>query len=119
MPKVLIIDGDSTARTVLLAAITRAGMEGEAVATMESARAILATSTVDVVLLELELPDGHGFDLLRELRGRAHAIVVTTMHQHALVARSRSFGASGYITKPFSPSEIVERVRNSIPMVAA
>jgi len=120
VPNVLIVDGDPTARTVLNAAIARAGLSVDAVATLEEARGLLAHAAFDVVLLELELPDGHGFDLLRELRGRhVAAIVVSSMHQHAHIARSRTFGAVDYVTKPFSPSDVVARVLPLFPKVAA
>lgn len=120
MPHVLIVDGDATARTVLDAAIGRAGISVSSVATISQARAVLARDSVDVVLMELELPDGHGFDLLRDLQfGPSAAIVVTTMHQHAHIARSRSFGAADYVTKPFNPRDVVGRVRALLPGVAA
>jgi len=117
---VLIVDGDATARTVLNAAIARAGMSVAAVATIAQARAVLARDAVGIVLLELELPDGHGFDLLRDLQfGPSAAIVVTTMHQHAHIARSRSFGAIDYVTKPFNPRDLAGRVRALFPRAAA
>lgn len=116
---VLIVDGDPTARTVLHAAISHAGFAVSAVATLEGARSILARDRIGVVLLELELPDGHGFDLLRELRDGPAAIVVSTMHQHQHIARSRTFGAVDYVTKPFSPRELIERIRPFLRRVAA
>lgn len=120
MANVLIVDGDATARTVLTAVVTRAGFSTRAVPSIERAREVLSSAPFDVVLLELELPDGHGFDLLRELRAQSTAaIVVSTMHQHASIARSRSFGAADYVTKPFNPRELVAKIQALLSRVAA
>lgn len=118
MTKVLVLDGDFTARTVLSAALAHAGFGVKSASTLHEARDLLARGSFDMLLLELELPDGHGFDLLRELRAahlpeghRLRVMVVTAMHQHAYLARSRSLGVDEYVTKPFSPRDLVERLR--------
>ncbi|MBI2388428.1 MAG: response regulator [Deltaproteobacteria bacterium] len=113
MSKVLVVDGDLTARTVLAATLARAGFEVRTAATLREAREAILEERITLLLLELELPDGHGLDLLREIRGAGvRAVVVTSMHQHAYLARSRSLGAVDYVTKPFSPRELVERLRS-------
>lgn len=121
MARMLVVDGDFTARTVLSAALGHAGFEVESAASLVEARKRLANAHFDMLLLELELPDGHGFDLLRELRAspdpkvRAlRTVVVTSMHQHAQLARSRTLGVGEYVTKPFSPRELVGRLRSNL-----
>jgi len=118
MTKMLVLDGDFTARTVLSAALAHAGFGVKSASSLEEARALLASERFDVLLLELELPDGHGFDLLRELRQSGalggdsmRVMVVTSMHQHAQLARSRTLGVDSYVTKPFSPRELVALLR--------
>lgn len=118
MSSMLVLDGDFTARTVLSAALAHAGFGVKSASSLAEARALLASERFDVLLLELELPDGHGHDLLRELRASAEpalhsirVVVVSSMHQHAQLARSRSLGVADYITKPFSPRELVSRLR--------
>lgn len=118
MSSMLVLDGDFTARTVLAATLSHAGFSVQSAASLAEARALLARQTFDTLVLELELPDGHGLDLLRDLRAsdlpalRAlRVVVVSSMHQHAQLARSRSLGVADYVTKPFSPRELVTRLR--------
>lgn len=124
MSSMLVLDGDFTARTVLTAALSHAGFSVKSASSMQEARALLSRERFDVLLLELELPDGHGIDLLRELRESTvpalralRVMVVSSMHQHAQLARTRSLGVTDYVTKPFSPRELVSRLRG--PMLAA
>lgn len=121
MTSMLVLDGDFTARTVLSAALGHAGFGVKSASSLAEARELLARDHFDALLLELELPDGHGFDLLRELRGssdpalqRMRVVVVTSMHQHAQLARSRTLGVGDYVTKPFSPRDLVGRLRSSM-----
>lgn len=121
MTRMLVLDGDFTARTVLSAALGHAGFGVKTASSLAEARQHLAREHFDVLLLELELPDGHGFDLLRDLRAssdpalqRIRVVVVTSMHQHAQLARSRTLGVGDYVTKPFSPRDLVGRLRHSM-----
>jgi DNA-binding response OmpR family regulator len=121
MRSMLVLDGDFTARTVLAATLSNAGIAVKTAASLAEARALLAAQAFDALVLELELPDGHGLDLLRELRAsdvdalrRMRVVVVSSMHQHAQLARSRSLGVVDYVTKPFSPRELIERLREPL-----
>jgi DNA-binding response OmpR family regulator len=68
----------------------------------------------DLVVLDLILPDGSGFDLLGQLRQRATSIAViilSSRDEEADRVAALETGADDYVTKPFSPREIVARVR--------
>ncbi|WP_436790443.1 response regulator [Yinghuangia sp. YIM S10712] len=74
---------------------------------------MLATREVDLVLLDLYLPDMHGLDLCRTMRGRGHradVIVVTSARDLALVRSAVSLGVVHYLLKPFSFAAFSERL---------
>ncbi len=74
----------------------------------------LLTSTCDVLVLDLSLPDGDGLVMIRHLLAQRPelAIVVLTMHEGALyVHDALSAGARGYVTKRSGPDELVDAIR--------
>jgi two-component system phosphate regulon response regulator PhoB len=81
-------------------------------------RKLLADGTYDMILLDLNLPDGNGLDLLRDIRrdlGTAVPVLVLTgMRQEDAVVRGLELGADDYVTKPFSPPELLARVRRCL-----
>jgi DNA-binding response OmpR family regulator len=74
----------------------------------------LASAHVDLILLSLVLPGTSGLDVLRDIRRRGHGqplIALASVHdEHGCVAALRA-GADDYISRPFSPSELIARVR--------
>ncbi|MBI4952471.1 MAG: winged helix-turn-helix domain-containing protein [Myxococcales bacterium] len=69
---------------------------------------------IDLVVLDLMLPDGSGFDLLARLRRRQAppaVIILSSRDQEADRVAGLETGADDYVTKPFSPREVVARVR--------
>lgn len=74
---------------------------------------VLATREVDLLLLDLYLPDMHGLDLCRAMRARGHqadVIVVTSARDLALVRSAVSLGVVHYLLKPFSFAAFSERL---------
>jgi two-component system, OmpR family, phosphate regulon response regulator PhoB len=111
---ILAIEDDWTVRTVLEHTLASAGHEVEAVSGLAEARDRLAAGRYDVVLLDLNLPDGNGLDLLCDIRrehGNAVSVLVLSgMRQETAVVRGLELGADDYVTKPFSPPELLARV---------
>jgi two-component system OmpR family response regulator len=80
---------------------------------IDAARDALATVPYDLVLLDLNLPDGRGLDLLRELRRAGSSvpvIILTAMDQIAARIDGLNSGADDYLVKPFDLSELSARV---------
>lgn len=94
----------------------RVSLEGHAVdwfMTMEDARAALATVDYDFLLLDMGLPDGHGRDLLREVRqasGHLAVLITTAEDQISDRIAGLSEGADDYIVKPYDLDELVARI---------
>jgi DNA-binding response OmpR family regulator len=82
--------------------------------TCADALAALATTSFDAVVLDIMLPDGSGFDVLRELRQRNDAVPVLLLTARDTVAdrvRGLDDGADDYLGKPFDLDEVAARLR--------
>jgi DNA-binding response OmpR family regulator len=79
----------------------------------ELALAAFRESSPDIVLLDIVLPDGDGFQLCRQLRELSEVpiIIVTSRNSEVDKVRGLELGADDYITKPFSPVELLARVK--------
>jgi two-component system phosphate regulon response regulator PhoB len=111
---ILAIEDDWTVRTVLEHTLSSAGHEVDAVPGVGEARERLAAGRYDLVLLDVNLPDGNGLDLLwlirREHGADVPVLVLSGMRQEEAVVRGLELGADDYVTKPFSPPELLARV---------
>jgi two-component system phosphate regulon response regulator PhoB len=68
----------------------------------------------DLILLDLNLPDMHGYDVLKKLRAskvQTPVLVISGIGEMDSKIRSFGFGADDYVTKPFSPRELVARAK--------
>jgi two-component system response regulator RegX3 len=112
--RILVVEDDRGVAVSLADGLTDAGFDVSHAATGQAALDAEATDDVDVVLLDLGLPDMDGRDVCRELRSRASNVPIIM-----LTARSDEFdrvlglelGADDYVTKPFSVRELVARIR--------
>lgn len=117
MRTILVVDDSPTIRKMVRAALgtlddvafVEAGSGLQAIET-------LALHPVRMVVLDLNMPDMHGLDVLRFLRSHSRyralpVIVLTTRGDEASRAAVLEAGATTYLTKPFSPSFLVSSVR--------
>ena len=113
--RVLVVDDEPRIRTVLRAyleaedfTVTEAETAAEAVR-----QATSAVADLDLVLLDLGLPDADGLDVLRRIRQSSDVpvILVTARAEEVDKLVGLNVGADDYVTKPFSPREVVARVR--------
>jgi two-component system catabolic regulation response regulator CreB len=113
MPTILLAEDETAIADTVLFALCADGFAAEHVLLGGDALARVRRGGIDLVLLDVGLPDRSGFDVCRELRGFSALPVVF------LTARNDEFdrvlglelGADDYISKPFSPRELVARVR--------
>lgn len=113
MPTILLAEDETAIADTVLFALRAEGFAAEHVLLGGDALARVRRGGIDLVLLDVGLPDRSGFDVCRELRGFSAVPVVF------LTARNDEFdrvlglelGADDYISKPFSPRELVARVR--------
>jgi len=110
----LVVEDDESIRELIGFHLGRAGLEIVLVPTAAAARAEWSRRRPDVVVLDLMLPDASGWDLCREIRaggGGPAVIMLTALDEEADRITGLELGADDYVTKPFSPRELVARVR--------
>lgn len=108
--RILLVEDDDDIAEPLVVGLRREGFE---VVRVNSVSAALAADLPDLVLLDLGLPDGHGFDLCRELRARSSVpiIIVTARDDEIDRVTGLELGADDYVVKPFGIRELVARIR--------
>ena len=112
MPLVLLVEDDHLVRTSMAAALRNAEYAVQPVATALDALRTVTDEQVDLVLLDLGLPDLDGFEALRLLRGVCDApvIIATARGDERSIVQLLNAGADDYLTKPFSPEHLLARV---------
>lgn len=111
--RVLIVEDEAELRETLEGYLRQESYDPVAVGTVASALAEIEQRPPDLVLLDIGLPDGLGFDVLRktnELR-RIPTIVLTTRSDEVDRIVGLELGADDYIAKPYSPREVMARIR--------
>ena len=110
---VLVVEDEQSIADIVEMYLQRGGFRARIAATGAEAKKQLDDPGIDVVLLDLTLPDADGVDLLREIRARRPipVIMVTARGAEADRILGLELGADDYVTKPFSPRELVARVR--------
>jgi two-component system, NtrC family, response regulator AtoC len=116
--EILIVEDETLLRKQLAAQLERLGMEVTGTGTLSGARQLLAEMSFDFALVDVNLPDGNGTDLLRDGTFSANTgVVVMTAHGAVGGAvEAMRLGALDYLVKPFDPLElplVIGRVRRS------
>ena len=112
--RLLVVEDNPKLAELLVRRLTEGGYAVDAVADAADAISVMAMNAYDLIVLDLTLPDGDGRAILKDLRRRGDSVPV-------LVATARSDmlqrvgtldeGADDYLIKPFSPDELLARVR--------
>ena len=112
-PHILVIDDDPSIRDLVIEYLTRNDMRVSAGVSGREMFEIIDRVAIDLVLLDLKLPGEDGMQLARTLRERATLpiILLTGRNEEADRVMGLELGADDYVTKPFSPRELLARVR--------
>ncbi len=116
--RILIVEDNAPTRAVLERALSREGFQTTALRDGEKAlEHLLSSEPYDLLILDLMLPGMDGVTLCRELRerggsqSRVPVIMLTARDDETSVVVGLEVGADDYVSKPFSPRELVSRVR--------
>ena len=115
--RVLIVDDEPVVREVLRTVLSRAGYETSEAATAAEGLSLFADPEVDLVLLDLMLPDRPGLSLLPEMRERrpdVPVVVVTAYSSVESAIAAMKEGAFHYVPKPFRNEEVVHLVGQAL-----
>jgi DNA-binding response OmpR family regulator len=111
--RVLVVDDEEIVRDVLVRYLEKDGFRVSTAADGEEAVEAAATSPPDIVVLDLMLPKLDGLEVFRRIRETSNVPVVMLTAKREEVDRvvGLELGADDYVSKPFSPREVVARIR--------
>lgn len=114
--KVLIVDDEASIREMIATALTMAGFDYLEAANTREAHALIIDHKPDLILLDWMLPQMNGVEFVRrlkrdELSAEIPVIMITAKGDEDNKVQGLEAGADDYITKPFSPRELVARLK--------
>ncbi len=114
MPTLLLLEDDTALADGLAYALGRQGFTVTAARTVAAARALLAAGRFDLLLLDVTLPDGTGYELcqtLRDVGDHTPILFLTAADEEVDIIRGLDCGGDDYLTKPFKLGELCSRLR--------
>lgn len=113
LDRILIVDDDPEIRRLLVDYLTRNGFEPVAARDGREMAQMLDKHAIDLVVLDLMLPDSDGLTLCRDLRARSNlpVLMLTAMGEETDRIVGIEMGADDYLVKPFSPRELLARIK--------
>lgn len=114
-PRILVVDDDPAMQRMIVSYLSEHNMQATSVSGRQGVLRALAGREPDVVLLDINLGDHDGLDLLRELRTKSVVpVILITGHRRDEVDRviGLELGADDYLTKPFGMRELLARIRS-------
>jgi DNA-binding response OmpR family regulator len=112
--RLLVVEDVPAVQALLATCLRGAGYWVEVAATAAEARAVLEHGEIELILLDLQLPDGDGLALARQLKQSMDIgiIIVSSSGLPEQRAQGLEVGADDYVAKPVFPRELLARVRN-------
>lgn len=114
--RILVVEDDKQIQSFIGYSLETAGFLYTSVSTGESALNHLVSEPIDLMLLDLGLPDFDGMEVIKKVRdwSQMPIIVVSARDQDKEKAAALDLGADDYLTKPFSATELLARIRVAI-----
>ena len=114
--QVLVVEDDTAIRDMLCFSLRHSGFQCEAVGDAESGLALLKQQQPDIILLDWMLPGIDGIEFIRRLRANEYTaaipvIMLTAKGESEDMVKGLSVGADDYVNKPFSPPELMARIK--------
>ncbi len=121
MARILIVDDDAAIRDVVRFALARAGFDTVEAATGRAALLRFAEARPDLVVLDIMMPELDGIEVCRAIRRDSATPILFLSSRDEEVDRivGLELGADDYLVKPFSPRELVARIKAVLRRVAA
>lgn len=118
--KILVVEDDSQIRNFIVFILEEEGFKVVSADTAQKAMSILVTDDIDILLLDMGLPDYDGMEFIKKLRqwSSIPIIVVSARDQDKEKADALDNGADDYLTKPFSKTEFLARIRVAVRHLA-
>lgn len=113
-PQVLVVDDDLEIRKLLARYLKEQGLRVQLASRCADVRECISNYQVDLIILDVMLPDGSGLDLCRDLRtmrSKIPVILLTALKEDVDRIIGLEIGADDYLGKPFNPRELAARIR--------
>jgi len=120
-PHILLVDDDTEIRSMLSKFLHDHGLTVTPAADGQDMFAALARSRIDLILLDIMMPGEDGLSLCRRLQSQNHAppvILLTAVDGEVERILGLEIGADDYVVKPFSPRELLARIRNVLRRIS-
>lgn len=114
MKKIMIVEDEKSISDELFNLLRNALYDVEILKDFKNSKEVILNSNCDLILLDINIPELNGEELLREIRKESNVpiIMVTSRVSELDEALSISYGADDYITKPYSPTILLLRIQN-------
>jgi two-component system LytT family response regulator len=121
MIKVLVVDDENKTREFIAKLIRSFGLELEVIPqgeNVETALEAINEHKPDLVLLDIQMPDGTGFDVLKRIPAKNFEVIFVTAHQEFAI-KAIKFSALDYILKPVDPEELRQAIESAIQSISS
>ena len=111
--EILVVEDDSTVRTLVKAILQHKGNSVSVAETALEGETLALENDYDMIILDLRLPDGNGYDVcakLRENNIETPVLVLSAEHETNVKVKVLNVGADDYLTKPFNSEELMARI---------
>ena len=110
--RVLLVEDDITLAMGIEYSLKNEGFKVKNATNLKTAREIFNTSEIDMVLLDVTLPDGNGYELCKEIREQSNVplIFLTACDEEVNIVLGLDMGADDYLTKPIRVRELIARI---------
>ena len=114
MTKILLIEDEKNIQISITYYLQKKGFKINSATNVEEARKKLEKEMYNLILLDVTLPDGNGFDLYKEVIKNKNipVIFLTALDEEKDIVKGFELGADDYITKPFHAGELLSRIKN-------
>jgi DNA-binding NtrC family response regulator len=115
--KILIVDDDSVVRESYASILAQAGHDVQSADGYDAAMALLKASTLDLIFLDMRMPDRSGLDLLRDMRAQgidSEVVIVTGFAEVDTATEAMKYGVTDYVPKPLQPKTLLRIARDKM-----
>lgn len=114
MKKILLVEDNETIIMGLKYSLEQEGFQVISAKTAKESKEKLDNKSIDIVLLDISLPDGNGFEICKEIKEKNDipVIFLTAQDEETSVVLGLDLGADDYIVKPFRTRELISRIKS-------
>lgn len=112
--KILLVEDNEAIIMGLEYLLTQEGYQAETARSIKEAYRVVERDAVDLILLDISLPDGNGFDFCKDIKKDSDTPVIflTAREEEIDVVKGLDLGADDYVVKPFRNRELISRIKN-------